>query len=114
VFRRDLSLDLYRILYAILQKPPTLTLLNVHVEVDSPLPVFDTDIWPELVEVEVKANKATVLLRLRCTRLKRRWCMERCDGSTQSSSLEQVVAVHHQPALDLGAGVEQPFDCLIV
>ena len=31
-----------------------------------------------------------------------------------SSSFERVVAVHCLVVLDLGAGVEQPFDCLIV
>jgi len=29
-----------------------------------------------------------------------------------SSSFERVVAVHCLAALDVGAGVEQPFDCL--
>jgi len=38
--------------------------------------------------------------------------MNNCDASY--SSFEPVLFVHCLAALDLGAGVEQPFDCIVI
>jgi len=40
--------------------------------------------------------------------------MEEVIGHNALSSFQSVLHNHCQAALDLGAGVEQPFDCLIV